>query len=125
MVTAAAQGFALVINNRPDDEEPGQPESAAIEAAATAAGLAYAHIPLGAAGLSMEMIAATRQAMATADGPVLAYCRSGNRSTILWALAKAASGEDPGALAQMAAAAGYDLRPVAALMQDLHSKAAT
>jgi uncharacterized protein (TIGR01244 family) len=119
MAQAAAAGFKLVINNRPDAEEPGQPESADMAAAAQAAGLAYVHIPMGGAGLSPDMIAATRVAIVDASGPVLAFCRSGNRSTILWGLARAASGEDPASLAQTAAAAGYDLRPVMGLMQNL------
>ncbi len=125
MVQAAAQGFALVINNRPDGEEPGQPSSADMQSAAAAAGLAYAHIPMGAAGLSMEMIQETQHAIAAAGGPVLAFCRSGNRSTILWALAKAASGTQPAVLAQTASAAGYDLRAVAGLMQSLSARTAT
>jgi uncharacterized protein (TIGR01244 family) len=123
MAQAAAAGFTLVINNRPDDEEPGQPNSATMAAAAHAAGLTYVHIPMGAAGLSLGMIEATRLAMADASGPVLAFCRSGNRSSLLWGLAKAASGEDPAMLAQNAAAAGHDLRPVMGLMQNLAQKA--
>jgi uncharacterized protein (TIGR01244 family) len=119
MAQAAAAGFAMVINNRPDHEEPGQPDSASMAAAAQGAGLAYVHIPMGAAGLSPDMIEATRLAIADAPGPVLAFCRSGNRSSILWGLAKAARGEDPARLAQTAAAAGYDLRPVMGLMQNL------
>jgi uncharacterized protein (TIGR01244 family) len=83
------------------------------------------HIPMGASGLSLEMIAATRLAMAQAGGPVLAFCRSGNRSAILWALASAADGKDPAELSAQAAAAGYDLRPVAGLMQDMHAQQAT
>jgi uncharacterized protein (TIGR01244 family) len=122
MAEAAAAGFTLVINNRPDAEEPGQSDSTQMAAAAQAAGLAYVHIPMGAAGLSPDMIEAMRLAIADASGPVLAFCRSGNRSTILWGLARAASGEDPASLAQTAAAAGYDLRPMMGLMQNLASQ---
>jgi uncharacterized protein (TIGR01244 family) len=125
MTIAGTQGFVRVINNRPDGEEFGQPDSAAMQAAAEAAGLSYVHIPMGASGLSLEMIAATRLAMAQAGGPVLAFCRSGNRSAILWALASAADGKDPAELSALAAAAGYDLRPVAALMQDMQARQAT
>jgi uncharacterized protein (TIGR01244 family) len=119
MAEAAAAGFTLVINNRPDGEEPGQSDSAHMAAAAQAAGLAYVHIPMGVAGLSPDMVLETRIAIADASGPVLAFCRSGNRSTILWGLALAASGEDPTSLIQTAATAGYDLRPVIGLMQNL------
>jgi uncharacterized protein (TIGR01244 family) len=119
MMEAAIQGYRVVINNRPDDEEPGQPSSSAIAEAAANAGLMYLHIPMGASGLSREMIEATRRAIETATGPVLGFCRSGNRSTILWALARAASGDAPDELMATAAGAGYDLRPVAQLMHDL------
>jgi uncharacterized protein (TIGR01244 family) len=124
MAQAAAAGFTLVINNRPDAEEPGQPDSATMAAAAHLAGLAYVHIPMGSAGLSPAMIAATRTAIADATGPVLAFCRSGNRSAILWGLAKAANGGDPASLAETAADAGYDLRPVMGLMQNLAAQKA-
>jgi uncharacterized protein (TIGR01244 family) len=122
MAQAAAQGFRAIINNRPDEEEPGQPDSASIAAAAKAAGMAYVHIPMGAAGLSMAMIEATGLAIAAADGPVLAFCRSGNRSSLLWGLAKAASGGQPAELADLAAQAGYDLGPVRGLMEKLAAK---
>ncbi len=123
MEQAAAQGFRLVINNRPDGEEPGQPDSSVMAAAAKAVGLRYAYIPMGAAGLSPEMIEATRTAIAEAGGPVLAFCRSGNRSSILWGLARAASGDDVTELMAIAAGAGYDLRPVQSLMENLATKA--
>jgi uncharacterized protein (TIGR01244 family) len=123
MAQAATQGYTLVINNRPDAEEPGQPDSANMAAAAQAAGLAYVHIPMGPAGVSHDMITATRAALAQSMGPVLAFCRSGNRSSILWGLAKAAGGEDPVSVIGLAAAAGYDLRPVQSMMQQLHSDA--
>lgn len=119
MAQAAAAGYALVINNRPDAEEPGQPDSATMAAAAQAAGLAYVHIPMGSAGLNLEMITATKTAIADATGPVLAFCRSGNRSSLLWGLAMAASGGDPAALGAQAAQAGYDLQPVMGLMHNL------
>jgi uncharacterized protein (TIGR01244 family) len=122
MTQAAAQGFTLVINNRPDGEEPGQPDSASMAAAAKDAGLVYVYIPMGGAGLRPEMIDATRKAIADAKGPVLAFCRSGNRSTILWGLAQAARGEDPARLKQIASTAGYDLGPVLPLMESLAAK---
>ena len=66
---------------------------------------------------------AMANALDTAKGPVLAYCRSGTRSTLLWALAEASTGEHPAVLAEKAAAAGYDLAPVATLMDILRAKA--
>jgi uncharacterized protein (TIGR01244 family) len=109
---AAAEGFVLVINNRPDDEEPGQPSSAQIEAAAQAAGLAYAHIPVR-GGPTLDQVEAVRRAVASVEGPVLAFCRSGTRSIVTWSLGQAASGvSDRATLVRQGAAAGYDLSGV-------------
>ncbi|TMJ15530.1 MAG: TIGR01244 family phosphatase [Alphaproteobacteria bacterium] len=103
-------GVTMVVNNRPDGEEPGQPASAEIEAAAKAAGLGYRHIPI-AGGLSEGDVAAMGQAL-DAGGGVLAFCRSGTRSTYLWALARARAGDDAETIVGKAEAAGYDLRPI-------------
>jgi len=88
---AAAQGFRTIINNRPDDEVPGQPSGREIEQAAREAGLAYFHIPVR-GGPTAEQVAATEQVVSEAAKPVLAYCRTGTRSIITWALAQAHSG---------------------------------
>lgn len=104
-----AAGFVAIVNNRPDDEEPGQPSGAAIRAAAEAVGLAYAEIPVTHAGFSHPQIDAMTAALTAADGPVLAYCRSGTRSCNLWALAAAKAGRNPELLVRQAADAGYDL----------------
>jgi uncharacterized protein (TIGR01244 family) len=106
---AAREGFVLVINNRPDDEEPGQPAGAQIEAAAKAAGLDYVHIPVR-GGPSNDQVEAVRRAVEGAEGPVLAFCRSGTRSIITWSLGQAASGAaDRATLVRQGADAGYDL----------------
>ena len=105
----AAAGYVAIVNNRPDGEEAGQPDGESIRAAAEAAGLAYTAIPVTQAGFSRPQVDAMIAALAAADGPVLAYCRSGTRSCNLWALAGAAQGEDAGALTAKAATAGYDL----------------
>ena len=90
MVQAAAAGFKSVINNRPDFEGgPEQPTSAAMEAAARAAGLEYRHLPVNGAYQSPEQIAAMRELLDTLPKPVLAFCRSGARSTNLFAQAMA------------------------------------
>ncbi|WP_375392135.1 TIGR01244 family sulfur transferase [uncultured Sphingomonas sp.] len=109
MAAIKAAGFVAVVNNRPDDEEPGQPGGEAIRAAAAAAGLGYQAIPVTHAGFSHPQLDAMAAALAAADGPVLAYCRSGTRSCNLWALAAAKAGRDPALLVAQAAAAGYDL----------------
>ncbi len=86
----AAMGFKTVINNRPDGEEWGQAKSAAIAAAAEAQGMAYRHLPIASPmAASPAVVAQFAEALAELPGPVLAFCRSGNRSASLWALAQA------------------------------------
>src|SRR4051812_26888646 len=91
----AEAGFTMVINNRPEDEEPGQPAGAAICEAAEAAGLDYVAIPVTNAGFSANQVQAMASALAAATGPVFAFCRSGTRSCNLWALAQASQGVAP------------------------------
>jgi uncharacterized protein (TIGR01244 family) len=101
-----------VINNRPDGEEPGQPTSAEIEAAAKAAGLAYAHIPVR-GGPTPDQVEAEREILNSAPGPVLAFCRSGTRSIVTWSIGQALAGERPREeLVALGAQAGYDLSGV-------------
>ncbi len=112
MASAAEQGFVLVINNRPDGEDPSQPSSANMQAAAKAAGLGYVHIPV-VGGPSPEQVEQVRQAVEQADGPVLAFCRSGTRSIVTWSIGQALSGERTAAeLIGLGAVAGYDLSSV-------------
>ncbi len=107
-----AQGFVAIINNRPDGESPDQPSSATIEKAAHDAGLSYHYIPLGRDGVSPDMIEQTKQVLEGSTGPVFAYCRSGTRSTTLWALSQA--GEAPAdEIITAAAHAGYDMSHLA------------
>src|SRR5690606_9992093 len=84
-----AAGFTTIVNNRPDGESPDQPSGAAIEAAAAAAGMSYVAIPLGRDGVSQDMVERTREVLEGSAGPVFAFCRSGTRSTTLWALSQA------------------------------------
>jgi uncharacterized protein (TIGR01244 family) len=119
---AATLGVTLVINNRPDGESPDEPQGAEIEAAAHAAGLDYVAIPVGHGGFGQPQVDAMAAALAGAGGKVLAYCRSGTRSTLLWSLAAAKSGDDPATLHRKANEAGYDLTPVAALIDMLAAK---
>lgn len=104
-----AAGYVAIVNNRPDDEEPGQPTGEAIRAAAVAAGMAYTAIPITHAGFSHPQLDAMAAALGAVEGPVLAYCRSGTRSCNLWALAAAKAGRNPELLVLQAEAAGYDL----------------
>ena len=104
----AAQGFRAVINNRPDGEAEDQPESAALAAAAGRVGLEYRHVPVVSGKITDDDVAAFAQALDEVKGPVLAFCRTGTRSTTLWALAEARH-LDPEAILATAAEAGYDL----------------
>ena len=108
MPALKAAGFTTVINNRPDGEAPDQPSSDTMKAAAEAAGLSYHFIPLGRDGVSPQMVEQTEAALEGSDGPVLAFCRSGTRSTTLWALSQAGKMPAQEIVAQ-AAHAGYDM----------------
>lgn len=105
---AASAGFRAIIDNRPDGEEPGQPTAAEMSALATAHGLGFAHVPTVGGKISDEDVALMAHALADLEGPVLAYCRTGTRSTTLWALSQAGA-QTADALIATAAAAGYDL----------------
>ena len=120
---AKAHGIALIVNNRPDGEAPEEPQGDAIEAAAHSAGMDYLAIPIGHGGFSEPQVTALRKAIDAANGPMLAYCRSGTRSTFLWALAQAQAGHDPDELAAQAAAAGYDVAPVRPAMDMFAARA--
>jgi len=118
-----AAGVALIINNRPEGESDDQIAGADIEAAARAAGMDYVAIPITHSGFSQPQVMAMVAALQGAQGKILAYCRSGTRSTLLWALAESAQGGDPDALTNMAAKAGYDVSPVRPLMDMLKAQA--
>lgn len=115
LAQAADQGVTLIINNRPDGESVEDPQGPEIEAAARSLGIAYLSIPISQAGFSMPQVDAMAQALKTAEkegGKVLAYCRSGTRSTLLWAIARAKLGDAPDAIAIAAQGAGYNVAPV-------------
>lgn len=121
---AKALGIGMIINNRPEGESDDQTPGAEIESAAKEAGIAYVAIPVSHAGFSMPQVEAMQAALAQAgDTPVLAYCRSGTRSTLLWALAQARSGLNPDEIAARAAGAGYDIAPIRATVDMLAAQA--
>lgn len=104
-------GFEVIINNRPDGESPDQPQSAEVKQAAHALGFEYYDIPMGRDGVSPDMILQT-QAVLNTGKKVLAFCRSGTRSTTLWALSQA--GHAPAdEIIGAAANAGYDISHLA------------
>ena len=87
----AAAGFVGIINNRPDAEAPDQPSSMELEAEAKRVGLAYWHVPVVPGAMTDKDVRDFAAALGEADGPVLAFCRTGNRSTALWKASHAAS----------------------------------
>ena len=115
-----AGGFRTLINNRPDGEEPGQASSAEIAAAARALGIDYVHIPVVASQIGEGDVRAFADALDSHPGPALAFCRTGTRSTMLWALSQA--GKMPvDDILETARNAGYDL---GALRPTLEAQAA-
>lgn len=84
----AAAGFKGIINNRPDNEAPGQPESAQMETEAKRHGLSYWHIPIVPGRATEADARAFAEALRQADGPVLAFCRTGNRSAGLFKMSR-------------------------------------
>jgi uncharacterized protein (TIGR01244 family) len=123
VAVAAGLGVTLIINNRPEGEADDQPPGADIAQAAATAGLAYVAIPITHSGFSEPQVQAMADALNGLTGKALAYCRSGTRSTLLWALAESAQGGDADALTNMAAKAGYDVSPVRPLMDMLKARA--
>jgi uncharacterized protein (TIGR01244 family) len=109
-------GVTMIVNNRPDGEDPDQPLSAEIESAAKLAGIEYRHIPI-ARGMGPSDVDEMRRAIAAVDdGKMLAFCRSGNRSALVWAVARSEDGVPREELEKCAAAAGVNLGPVAHLL---------
>lgn len=113
----AEAGYRSVISNRPDGEEPGQPTAAEIEIAAEKAGLAFAHLPVVGGEIGDDQIADFRRALAELPQPVLGFCRSGARTTTLWALSHAAD-RNPDDLISTAQRAGYNLTGLAPRLRD-------
>lgn len=122
---AAALGIAQIINNRPEGEAEDQTPGPAIAEAARAAGMSYCAIPVAPGAFGEDQVRAMAEALGQARGPVLAYCRSGTRSTLLWSLAQALEGRDPASIAADAAGAGYDVAPVGHLLESLAARART
>ncbi|MBF2720209.1 TIGR01244 family phosphatase [Psychrobacter sp. NG254] len=84
----AENGFKTIINNRPDGEEPNQPTSADIEAAAKEAGLAYKEISFAGNELNQTHVEAFADFFNQAEQPMLIFCRTGNRSNGIYEAAK-------------------------------------
>jgi uncharacterized protein (TIGR01244 family) len=108
-------GVTMIVNNRPDGEDDGQPLAADIEAAADQAGIPYRHVPIY-RGIGPSDVEAMQEAIDAASGKLFAFCRSGNRSALTWAVARRAQGASIEELKAAADAAGIDLSPVEHLL---------
>ncbi|MES2539087.1 MAG: TIGR01244 family sulfur transferase [Pseudomonadota bacterium] len=103
-----AAGYVTVIDNRPDGEIPPHLHADAMRAAAEALGLTFVLNPVVGGALTMANVTAQGAAIAASTGPVFAYCASGNRSSIVWALANAGK-LSPDELIGLPARFGYQL----------------
>ncbi len=108
-------GVSMIICNRPDGEEPGQPTAAEIERAAKAEGIAFRHVPI-IRGIGPADVESMKEAIDSADGKVLAYCRTGNRSALTWAVARRGQGTSVEEIEEAVGKAGFDLSPVEHLL---------
>lgn len=116
----AEAGFKVLINNRPDEEIGPEEDSAAMARAAQDAGLQYRYLPFVPGQVTPDLISGFAEALSL-PGAHFAYCRSGNRSTVLWALTQA--GKRPEAeIIETAAQAGYDLTGIRPLIASLASR---
>ncbi len=121
---AAAEGFRTIVINRPDDEAPGQPPAGEMKAEADAAGVAFRSIPFQGLPPSPAIVAETAAMLDEANGPVLAYCRTGTRSITAWAMAQALSGNRrPDEIIALAQKAGYDLSGARGALETLAPRA--
>jgi sulfide:quinone oxidoreductase len=118
---AATLGFRAIINNRPDAEERGQPTSAELAAVAAEHGLDYAHLPVIPGKIASDAGPAFAALLHAHGKPALAFCRTGNRSTTLWALAQAGNGAPTApsvsAIIEAAHSAGFNLATLHAKLE--------
>jgi len=112
----AKQGVTLIVNNRPDGEEAGQPLAGEIEEAAAQAGIAYRFVPI-IRGIGPADVEAMQEALRSAsDGKLLAFCRSGTRSALTLAVAQHEEGASAEDVQQQLLQAGFDPSPIAHLL---------
>ena len=109
------EGITMLVNNRPDGEEPGQPLGVEIEEAARAVGLGYRAIPI-IRGIGPADAEAMQEALKSADGKLLAFCRTGTRSSLAWALAKSDEGMPREEIEERLRSVGVDPMPIAHLL---------
>jgi len=118
----AERGYRSIIGNRPDGETPDQPKWDDLKSAAVACGMDAVHIPVVASQIGEADVRAFRTALKSLRKPIAAFCRTGTRSTILWALANDASLTVEERM-KIAAKEGYDLEPFRSLLTEESSDA--
>ena len=112
----AEQGVTVLVNNRPDGEEAGQPLASEIEAAAAAAGISYRFVPI-IRGIGPADVEEMQRALRDAEGgKMLAFCRSGTRSALAVGLAQHQEGASAQEVQQRLLSAGFDPGPISHLL---------
>ena len=120
----AANGYRTLVSNRPDGEEPGQLTAGDIAKASAASGISFVHIPVVSGSISDEDVGKFSQVAQKSSGKVHAFCRTGTRAAMLWALAEAPS-ENTGEILEIAAKAGYDISALRPRLEQGSSSQAT
>ncbi|HTW51039.1 MAG TPA: TIGR01244 family sulfur transferase [Stellaceae bacterium] len=115
----AASGVKTIVNNRPDDEDPGQLLADEARRLCAARGIAYHHIPFVNATLTVADVDAFEKVLMSGSHPMVAHCRSGTRSTMIWALTRIRQGDDPAALVALGAKNGVDISALPTLAAKL------
>ncbi len=124
MKEIAAAGYIAVVNNRPDREALfGQPRTADLKSAAEGAGLVFLDLPFSGPNVRPEQVRAFRDLLAERDGKVLAFCKSGMRSALLWGVASMVSGKPLEEVLDAARKAGQNLDPAGDAMTALAAQA--
>jgi uncharacterized protein (TIGR01244 family) len=123
VVALAKAGYGAVINNRPDGEVPKELDHEAVESEAKKQGLGYAYLPIVAAAVTRKDVHDFENLLLRQDKPILAYCQSGRRCYLMYALTRVLNeGASPLALVAEAAMKGYDLRDLPVLAERLQAQ---
>ena len=119
----AKAGFATILNNRPDDEEPGQLNHETAAAEARKAGLSYQYQPIVSSAIALKDVVEFQKLLQHQQKPILAHCRSGTRCYLMYGLTRVLfEGESPLKLVAEAAAKGYDIRALPMLAERLEAQ---
>lgn len=108
----AAAGYSTLVCNRPDSESNDQPDTATMALKAKQLALEFHNIPVGGLSLSDDYVVRMADVMRRSNGPILAYCRSGLRSSLIWALAAVRNGADPTIVVRQVEAVGFPTRVI-------------